>query len=244
MKHRGFEITNEKYFEVEKNAMDFINKVVLFFNINIENITFKQIKEYCEKELGIIYEGYPLSDISYMIGGVAIKNEHGVIIGYNSNLSLSPERQNFSMMHETYHILYHMDTTQPFQQHYSNFFERSTYTFEETIREIEADFGSSIFLLNNKALIQQILNNRTYLDICYHFEISKLALKLRLINFLYYNCNLSYSASNLYVERYFEGYNTPILKMIKNYAGIQNNFLDIFQEKIFQKRKELKINCE
>lgn len=30
MKHRGFEITNEKYFEVEKNAMDFINKVVLF----------------------------------------------------------------------------------------------------------------------------------------------------------------------------------------------------------------------
>lgn len=244
MKHRGFEITREKYFEVEKNAMNFIDKVVLFFNINVENITFKEIKEYCEKELGIIYEGYPLSDISYMIGGVAIKNEYGVIIGYNSNPSLPPERQNFSMMHETYHTLYHMDISQSFQQHYSNFFERSTYTPEETIREIEADFGSSIFLLNNKALIQQILSNKTHFDICHQFEISKLALKLRLINFLYYNCNLSYSASNLYVERYFEGYNTPILKTIKIYLGIQDNFLNIFQEKIFQKRKELKISCE
>lgn len=244
MKHRGFEITNEKYFEVEKNAMDFINKVVLFFNIDIENVTFKQIKEYCEKELGILYEGYPLSDSSYMIGGVAIKNEYGIIIGYNSNPSLPFERQNFSMMHETYHTLYHMDATQPFQQHYSNFFERSTYTSEETIREIEADFGSSIFLLNTKALIQQILNNKTYSDICQHFEISKLALKLRIINFLYYNCNLSYSAAYLYMERYFEGYNIPILKTIKNYVGIQDNFLAIFQEKIFQKRKELKISCE
>ena len=46
------------------------------------------------------------------------------------------------------------------------------------------------------------------------------------------------------MERYFEGYNIPILKTIKNYVGIQDNFLAIFQEKIFQKRKELKISCE
>lgn len=194
--------------------MEIVSKVATFYKVGLAFITFKHIRKFCQEELGIVYCGYDFPKSLNMFGGMTIKNSDGILVGYNTTHCV--ERCNFSMMHETFHALNHMGNSKKILQ-CSNIFERSTYTLEQIYQEIEADIGSSIFLINDIALIFQILLRHSCSYICKYFGMSKLALKLRIINFLYFNCSLSYTASNLYAERFLEGHSSPLHDHIQKY---------------------------
>lgn len=214
MKYHGMEVSFEKYCEILKRASIIVKQVAYFYNKDLKDINCHDIQSYFER-MGVQYAGYPLSENSKMVGGVIIKNENGVIIGYNSSPNIIKEKQNTTKMHETYHYVEHLSPGTIFQ-HYSAILEHASYTPEEKIMEIEADIGASIFMINDDALVYCLTHNVSYNRMKMKFNISTQELKDRIHGFLVYNCNFSDYSSDVFIKRYIEGYTNPLANAIKS----------------------------
>lgn len=104
MKYHGMEVSFEKYCEILKRASIIVKQVAYFYNKDLKDINCHDIQSYFER-MGIQYAGYPLSENSKMVGGVIIKNENGVIIGYNSSPNIIKEKQNTTQLKCMRHII-------------------------------------------------------------------------------------------------------------------------------------------
>ena len=70
-------------------------------------------------------------------------------------------------------------------------------------------------MINDMALYNHIIKEHSFKFLCQKFGIDSPSLALRLKLFLHYNCGLSEATSHLFVSRFIEGYNTPILNTFK-----------------------------
>ena len=128
-----------------------------------------------------------------------IYSDNTVAIGYNTNMIQS--RQNFTQMHEINHALFDLKPDVPFQ----NFFDllkEDGYNKEENIQEVKADIGASLFMISDEALIYSIEKKTSFSDLQDIFEISKMALEIRLKNFLVYNLDMYYKNAQVLIEKY------------------------------------------
>ena len=76
------------------------------------------------------------------------------------------------------------------------------YNKEENIQEVKADIGASLFMISDEALIYSIEKKASFSDLQDIFEISKMALEIRLKNFLVYNLDMYYKNAQVLIEKY------------------------------------------
>lgn len=217
MNYRGIKVDKEVYFKVLEKMKNFIMLVSFRLNIPLENLNCEHIQKYCEEYLGYCYAGFNFSDLATgYIKGSIIKKDNEIVIGYNINPKIPQEQQNFTKMHETSHSLQHIDSDIYFQQ-FSEISGLNGYHEEEKILEVEADFGASILLINDWALYTAVVDLKMrFYDIVHKFFISATALKLRIKNFLVYNCDCTEYAAEIFVINYIKYNEDYVYTWMKN----------------------------
>nr|DAK33494.1 MAG TPA: IrrE N-terminal-like domain [Caudoviricetes sp.] len=198
--YRGIPVDRLSYFGILEKLNDFISEVARYFFIKKYQLRWYHYREFCEQEKNFIFGGFEFNHISKdKMAGSMIYSDNTVAIGYNTNMIQS--RQNFTQMHEINHALFDLKPDIPFQ----NFFDllkEDGYNKEENIQEIRADIGASIFMISDEALIYNIEKKTSFSDLQDIFEISKMALEIRLKNFLVYNLDMYYKNAQVLIEKY------------------------------------------
>lgn len=202
MRYRGTNISLETYKEVREKIYKVIWDVCDFNGMDISDLTSSDVQEYFEKNSNYEYIPYEFSDkMSLYFMGDLIICEDLITIGYNINKKIPVERQNFTKMHETAHSILHKKHY-PIVQKFSEITELKGYSDKDKYLEIEADLGSSILMINDHALYKCIMDLKSFDYICKKFAISKIALHLRIKNFLEYNCKLNFSTAETFSTFY------------------------------------------
>ncbi|WP_130889834.1 ImmA/IrrE family metallo-endopeptidase [Fusobacterium ulcerans] len=215
MRYGNIEVSEEMYRFLHFKITQVIRDINDCFKISFNDITFKEIQKYYEEKFNYTYADYPLSDKAYIIAGSLVRGENGkIVIGVNVNSNISKEKQNLTKMHETTHGLMHTKSNLH-SQNFSKILNYFAYSESEQRDEAEADFGALIFMINDMALYNHIIKEHSFKFLCQKFGIDSPSLALRLKLFLHYNCGLSEATSHLFVSRFIEGYNTPILNTFK-----------------------------
>lgn len=175
----------EKYGQLENQAKQLIEKIVVESNYNQKILKWWHISTYLEQKHKIVTVPLNKKDFkniiadNYGIYGLTVKNHRMAMIFYNNECT--DTRQHFTIMHEIGHYLLHKNN-----QTYPSLMQENDYTEEDLIIEKEANMMAGMLLANKKA-VQSLLNERKPFNyLCKYFGISKSALKIRLFNLIYF----------------------------------------------------------
>jgi Zn-dependent peptidase ImmA (M78 family) len=137
--------------------------------------------ERIARNLGLELRSGDLDDVS----GVLVRQGNSAIIGTNS--TQSPQRQRFTIAHELGHFLLHEGITNHVDRSYRVNFRSAESSQATNVEEIEANFFAASILMPKHMLdplsAELALDNDAMVaDLARRFQVSRLAMSLRLAN--------------------------------------------------------------
>ncbi|WP_461241171.1 ImmA/IrrE family metallo-endopeptidase [Paucilactobacillus sp. N302-9] len=191
----------EHYELVRQNANNIIFHVNWNANIDSKNITWREVANLYRDKNYIKFKGYEFANATKnsISGSMRTKNGRS-IIGYNTTLPLV--RQHFTLMHELYHYQVHSKQGAT-GEHFSDLIANQGYDEAENVREIEANIGAGMLMINESAIRYWINDKKlTFNSICKKFGISHGALYYRLLRYNQFECGNEFNSAINKVRAY------------------------------------------
>lgn len=122
------------------------------------------------------------------------------------NDSISQEgRKNFTFCHEFYHFLYHFGLG--LGNEFNDLISDGNYSEKLDPIELEANYGASLMMCNDEALLYGLAYQWTVNDFCQHMRMTPSAVKFRLVNYLKFNCDIPEERARNLAGAYTKGHN-------------------------------------
>ncbi|MDB7086338.1 ImmA/IrrE family metallo-endopeptidase [Enterococcus mundtii] len=132
------------------------------------------------------------NNLNKLLLGSISKVQDEFIITTNKNLS--DEYKNFTKMHDIIH--YYRDYSYNSESHaFSDFILQKDYLPEDFDKEVAADIGAGILMVNDQALRYALKKFKKFNDISNYFNMSKSAFRVRTIQYLEFNEKFTYNTA-------------------------------------------------
>ncbi|MBC1474951.1 ImmA/IrrE family metallo-endopeptidase [Listeria grandensis] len=211
-------VSRDEYFKIAELVNEVISKIASFSKIDIEGLRWYHIKAYADKIDNLEIFPYEFSESTSKALSGFVKNCSGVyLLSYNTNQEINSGRQHFTFCHEFYHYLFHFDGTSG-NLSFSDLIHKDQYSQDESPKEIEANIGASLFLINDFALLRLLDCNYSFSQLCSRFEVSYSCMWNRLMDYLTFKLELNWDVSFKIVNAY--RYNdSPFLRLLVLHYG-------------------------
>lgn len=177
----------DTYLYLQGKLTPLIEKISNALGVPLNYLTHWEVVSYFRSQ-GVKFDNYGLpDDLKEYIAGMLVVRRKNVKISVNQHMY--KVRQNFSRMHELIHLIDDVDLNVDCQS-FSSILKNSGYNEEEQYKEVKADIGASILMLNDWALMHAIANGASSNSIQRDFGISKGALWYRISDFLEFEIGL------------------------------------------------------
>lgn len=162
------------YLEVSDLANDIANKAAKHLSKKVEYVRCSDIEQYMTEVENIEFIDYKFkNNLNKLLLGSISKVQDEFIITTNKNLS--DEYKNFTKMHD---IILQKD-----------------YLPEDFDKEVAADIGAGILMVNDQALRYALKKFKKFNDISNYFNMSKSAFRVRTIQYLEFNEKFTYNTA-------------------------------------------------
>jgi len=181
------------YLEVSDLANDIANKAAKHLSKKVEHVRCTGIEQHMTEVEKIEFIDYKFkNNLNKLLLGSISKVQDEFIITTNQNLS--DEYKNFTKMHEIIH--YYRDYTYLSKSHaFSDFILQKDYLPEDFYKEVAADIGAGILMVNDQALRYALKKFKIFNDISNYFNMSKSAFRVRTIQYLEFNEKFTYNTA-------------------------------------------------
>ncbi|WP_072152950.1 ImmA/IrrE family metallo-endopeptidase [Weissella viridescens] len=185
------------------------------YHFLVTQLYWKDYFEYAKETIeGFMVESFPIASgyLSERLAGRLIVGDKKIKIYINSHLT--QEKQNVTFLHEFVHYLRHANTKNPKTQIFSEMIRDEGYSFDDTLREAEANFGAQLLALPSVTLYELIVNEKDFDQVKNLFELDDAFMYERIINFLVYENDVP----RLKASDYVHGVKSNNLKTLKPYV--------------------------
>lgn len=170
-----------------------------------ESIKWWHYRDYSQKFQNLISMKESTSDSSKKVfSGFIRKIDEFYILFVNDSIS-QEGRKNFTFCHEFYHFLYHFGLG--LGNEFNDLISEGNYSEKLDPIELEANYGASLMMCNDEALLYGLAYQWTVNDFCQHMRMTPSAVKFRLINFLKFNCGVPEERARNLAGAYTKGHN-------------------------------------
>lgn len=160
--------------------------VASFSSCNLRDLSWKNYQYYSQDCLGIVFQEMKFPEyLSKRMSGTLIVTPRNKKIVTNTGMSSS--RQHFTKMHELVHFWEHAkNKSKLVNYNFMDMVDKGSYdiSIQNDLREIEANIGAGILMVNSWQLHEMIVNNYSWSTALSIFEISNSAFYYRVKQFL------------------------------------------------------------
>lgn len=177
--------------------------VASFTHCNLRDLNWKNYQSYAQHSLGLMFQDMQFPEYlkDRLSGMLLITPKNKKIV---TNTSMPSARQHFTKMHELVHFWEHTKNKPKVMTYkFTDMVDKGAYdiNLQSDLREIEANIGAGILMINNWQLYEMIVNNYKWNTALSIFEISNSAFYYRVRQFLENELNISSQRSyNLTVQ--------------------------------------------
>lgn len=171
----------------------------------IESIKWWHYRDYSDKFQNLISIQKATSDSSKKVfSGFIRKMNEFYILFVNDSIS-QVGRKNFTFCHEFYHFLFHFGLG--LGNEFNDLISEGNYSEKLDPIELEANYGASLMMCNDEALLYGLAYQWTVNDFCMYMGMTPSAVKFRLINYLKFNCGIPEKRARNLAGAYTKGHN-------------------------------------
>lgn len=202
----------DTYWEASVVANKIAQEAAGYFNIDVKRVKNNHIKSFVENTKDVLYLEYNFGNhLGKMMLG-STQKINGVTVVAVSKKSIV-ERRFFSEMHETMHV-YCDPITENSGRAFSELIIEGGYLPEDEFIEKRANYGASILMANDEALLDGLKMFQRFEQVANYFFMSKSAFSNRLVSYLVFNRNCTPNYAYKLLQNYKRGNNLEFFKVV------------------------------
>ncbi|MCW6665451.1 ImmA/IrrE family metallo-endopeptidase [Aerococcaceae bacterium NML191219] len=225
----------DTYFYLQSKLSPLIEQISRSLDVPLNYLTHWEVIQYFRSQ-GVKFDNYGLPDDlkDYIAGMLVVRNGN---VKISVNQYRYKVRQNFSRMHEIIHLIDDVDLSVDCQS-FSSILKGEGYSEEEQRKEVKADIGASILMLNDWSLMQAILNDYSSDKIQRSFGISKGALWYRLSDFLEFEVDMTRYHAQKLASLYQIGEKRHLMQIIANRYNFRLQYASVNTLNLIDTKKD------